>query len=119
MGLASYLLRGVTGASAQHVALYASIANDMEREQDDWIAALRADGVKAAHPDDGWVNRKDNFVQFVYPQFNDGAKAGDLVALGCPQWTSKHPQHRVVRLVEFHRNTFGAGSWKFEPANVS
>lgn len=117
MGLASDLMRGVSG-QARFVALYADIATSMERDQEAWIAALRAAGVMAAHPDDGWVNRKDNRVQFVYPQFNDGAKAGDLVALGWPQWSSAKPQHRIVRLVEFHRGTFGAGAWKFEPASA-
>lgn len=117
MGLAAELMRGVSG-QAGFVALYARICDDMERDQAAWIAALRAAGVKAAHPDDGWVNRKDNYVQFVYPQFNDGAKAGDLVALGWPQWHSEKPRHRIVRLVEFHRSVFGSGSWKFEPANL-
>lgn len=116
MGLASDLTRGISG-HGDGVMLYVSIAVSMEREQDEWIAALRSVGVKAAHPDDGWVNRKDNLVQFVYPQFNDDAKAGDLVALGWPRWGSKKPQHRIVRLVEFHQGSF-SGSWKFEPANV-
>ena len=115
MRLAKELMRGVSG-QAGFVALYANICTDMERDQEAWIAALRAAGVKAAHPDDGWVNRKDNYVQFVYPQFNDGAKAGDLVALGWPQWHSA--KHRIVRLVEFRRSVFGSGSWKFEPANA-
>ncbi len=112
----SDLMRGVSG-QAGFVALFANICNDMERDKEAWIASLRAAGVKAAHPDDGWVNRKDNYVQFVYPQFNDGAKAGDLVALGRPQWESAKPQHRIVRLVEFHSRIFGVGSWKFEPAS--
>lgn len=96
------------------VALFADIATRHEQEQAEWVAALRAAGIKAAHPDDGWVNRRDHFVQFVYPQFNDGAKAGDLVALGWPRWGSEKVRHRIVRLVEFHPATFGNGSWKFE-----
>jgi hypothetical protein len=62
MGLASDLMRGVSG-QAGFVELYANICTDMERDQEAWVAALRAAGVKAAHPDDGWVNRKDNYVQ--------------------------------------------------------
>jgi hypothetical protein len=49
--------------------------------------------VKASHPDDGWVDRKGrrntfgyvpeaDSVQFAYPQFNDGVKVGDKIALG-------------------------------------
>jgi hypothetical protein len=117
MGLAQDLMRGVFG-QPEAVAMFANIAGEMERDQALWIAALRAAGVKAAHPDDGWVNRRDNFVQFVYPQFNDGAQAGDLVALGWPQWGRANSQHRVVRLVKFHRGRFCDGSWEFEPANV-
>lgn len=114
MGLANDLMRGVSG---QHkfVAMFGSIAATMEQQQDEWIASLRAAGVKAAHPDDGWVNRKDNYVQFAYPQFNDGVKAGDLIALGWPRWGDKKPKHRIVRLVEFRPARFGDGSWKFEP----
>ena len=117
MGLAADLMRGVSG-QAEVVSVIARISYEMERDQDVWIAALRADGVKAAHPDDGWVDRKSNTLQLVNPQFNDGAKAGDLVALGWPQWMRANPQHRIVRLVESRRNIFGDVSWKFEPANT-
>jgi hypothetical protein len=109
MGLEQDLMSGVSGAPGA-VAMYASIAASMEREQGAWIADLRAAGVKAAHPDDGWVNRKCNTVRFVYPQFNDGAKAGDLVALGWPAWLGK-TQHRIVRLIG--RDAFSC--WRFEP----
>jgi hypothetical protein len=49
-----------------------------------WIEALRKRGIKAAHPDDGWVDRENNEVQLVYPQFNDGVEIGDTIALGWP-----------------------------------
>ena len=57
-----------------------------------WIAELRAFGVKAARPEDGWVDRKNNMVCMLYCDFNDGAGVGDLVALG------DHKQHRIVRI---------------------
>jgi hypothetical protein len=116
VGLADTLMSGVSG-SAEGVAMFSSIATSMEREQDAWIASLRAAGVKAAHPDDGWVDRTHNTVQFVYPQFNDGAKAGDLVALGWPRWGSEKPCHRIVRLIELERGAFSS-SWRFEPASL-
>lgn len=47
---------------------------------------LRRAGIKAAHPDDGWVDRKKNTIHFAYPQFNDGAGIGDKIALG---WSDK------------------------------
>lgn len=113
MGLKNELMRGVSG-QAKFVSMYAGIADNMEREQDAWIAGLRSIGVKASHPDDGWVDRKNNSMQFVYPQFNDGAKVGDLVALGSPQWSSANPQHRIVRLISFRRSVFGFETWDFE-----
>ena len=80
--------------------MIAKVAQEMETEEEQWIAALRAQGVKAAHPDDGWVNRKENFVCFCYPQFNDGPKVGDLIALGWPGGPPKYKrnQWRLVRV---------------------
>lgn len=108
------LMRGVSG---QHeaVATFATIACDMERDQSAWIAALRAAGVKAAHPDDGWVDRECNTVFFCYPQFDDGVAVGDLIALGWPQWGSKKPQHRIVRVIGKTVGPFQQ-RWAFEPA---
>ena len=57
-----------------------------------WIAALVAGGVKAARPEDGWVDRKNNMVCMLYCDFDDGAGVGDLVALG------DHKQYRIVRI---------------------
>jgi len=78
-------------AFARRAAEYAS----GERQ---WVAALRAAGVKAAHPDDGWVDREHSEVQFVYPQFNDGVTEGDVIALG---W---HDGHRLVRITQVRRS---------------
>ncbi|WP_206687265.1 hypothetical protein, partial [Streptococcus pseudopneumoniae] len=47
-----------------------------------WVADLRAAGYKAAHPNDGWVNRGSMELFLSYPQFNDGAGIGDFVMLG-------------------------------------
>lgn len=99
--------------------LYAAIRDNMLRDREAWISALRAAGVKAAHPGDGWVNRKDNEVQFVFPHFNDGATVGDLVALGWPQGGDSKPRHRIVRLVGVRLTRFGELVWKFTPEEVS
>lgn len=71
----------------------ASALKGHEAEQK-WIAALRLMGVKLAHPDDGWVDRRHNEISPCYPQFNDGPQVGDLIALG--QWH----QHRLVRVIK-------------------
>jgi len=60
-----------------------------------WIADLRAAGVKAAHPDDGWVDRAASTVHLAYPQFGGNLAVGDLLALGQP-WSAT----RIVRVVE-------------------
>lgn len=100
-------MRGVRGQPGA-VAVYRQVCEDMEREQEQWITELRAAGVIAAHPDDGWVDRQANNVQFVYPQFNDGAKVGDLIAQGQPS------QHRIVRIVGADTARFGGPRWRFE-----
>lgn len=38
--------------------LWADICIEGERKEKEWIAALRQTGVKAAHPNDGWVDRE-------------------------------------------------------------
>ena len=55
MGLAQDLMRGVRGQPGA-MAMMRDIATTIEQQQAEWIAALRAAGVKAAHPDDGWVS---------------------------------------------------------------
>lgn len=60
--------------------------------QREWIAGLVARGVKAARPEDGWVDRKRGMVCMLYCDFDDGAGVGDLVALG------DHEQYRIVRI---------------------
>lgn len=101
---------------ADIVSLCRGIENNMQAEQQAWVEMLRACGVKAAHPDDGWVNRVDNILQPCYPQFDDGVEVGDTIALGWPQWGDKTPRHRLVRVVEITRGRlFGTLLWKFEP----
>lgn len=111
MGLANELLGCFIGTPD---ALATSVALDMQRKQESWIAELRAAGVKASHPDDAWVDRRDNSIEFGYAQFNDGAKEGDLVALGWPAWSSTKSQHRIVRLIEQKSDAFGGVRWQFE-----
>lgn len=90
---------GTVQGDADFVGLWIGIGNQMREEQDRWIAGLRTMGVKAAHPDDGWVDRKKadrhDFVQFVYPQFDDGVSQGDLIALG---WPGQFRVRKVIRI---------------------
>lgn len=77
-------MRNAVSGKASGVALWLSICNEAEQKEKSWIEDLRARGFKAAHPNDGWVDRENNTLHFAYPQFNDGAGVGDLVMLGWP-----------------------------------
>jgi hypothetical protein len=74
-------------------------------EEDRWVADLRAGGVKAAHPDDGWVDRKRDRVHLCYPQFDDGVEIGDTIALGSPGGVT-----RLVHVVAVEPNPFAVGA---------
>lgn len=97
---------------ADIVATFADVYRQMREDDRAWIARLRAEGYKAAHPNDGWVDRKKNIITFCYPHYNDGAKAGDLVMLGwsCERW------NRPVRLLGPATGLAGGnwGRWFFE-----
>lgn len=83
-------------------------------EQRQWVADQRALGCKAAHPDDGWVDREANTVGLCYPQFNDGLGVGDVLALG---WAGCDV--RYVRITGRVPNRLAIlpseGRWTFEP----
>ena len=84
----------------------------MQKEQREnerkWVRHLRRVGVKAAHPDDGWVDREANTVTFSCPQFNDNPHVGDLIALGRPEdW-------RLVRVTKVRDGIVGMRYYTFE-----
>jgi len=97
----------VSSSGPEFVKTWAQVCLDHKRAERAWIAKLRSQGVKAAHPGDGWVDRVSNTMQFVYPQFNDNAGAGDVVALGWPD------RYRLVTLTQFRRGSFGGAYWLF------
>ena len=104
----------VVSGHAEHVARAVAIDRDMVQQEREWIADLRARGVKAAHPDDGWVDRDRNRLHLAYPQFNDSLLVGDLLALGWP-WS----ETRIVRVTATSDNPFavdhvGPWYWHFE-----
>jgi len=74
------------------------IAEERGIDKQLWIKNLRELGIKAAHPDDGWVDREENSVYFAYPYFNDKPKKGDLIVLGWPD-----NKNRIVRVIESKR----------------
>jgi hypothetical protein len=95
------------------LASFVRASQEYDEKEDEWVKTLRLSGVKAAHPDDGWVNRTKNCFQFSYPQFNDGVSVGDLVALG------HHDAYCIVRVIEVEKSKFSLtdcdmSEYKFE-----
>lgn len=67
---------------AGFVSLFKKVEADHNRRTELWIGHLVDYGVKAAHPDDGWVDRENNEVSFAYPYFNLRPSVGDTIVLG-------------------------------------
>ena len=91
-------MKHLVSGDPEFVARWHKICDEYEVEEKQWISQLRKQGFKAAHPNDGWVDRKNNKLHLAYPQFNDGAKVGDKVMLGWP--TDKPEKLRPVRLTK-------------------
>ena len=83
----------ISGPAAIVASAAAAEQDDIRRTQQ-WFETLTAAGVRAAHPDDGWVDRHANTVTLAYPQFDYGVHVGDLMALGWPE------RHRIVRVID-------------------
>lgn len=76
-----------------HVASYNQICKDYESEKQRWITDLKEQGFKAAHPNDGWVDRETLKVEFSYPHFDNSPQVGDKIMLG---WHSEKNNRAVV-----------------------
>jgi hypothetical protein len=76
--------KNCTGRTKQLQKESDAIVDGMERDENSWIANLRKEGFKAAHPNDGWINRVDKNFILCYPQFDDGVTLGSMVMLGWP-----------------------------------
>lgn len=83
------------GGDPKYVAQWHQVCAQGEEAKRQWVTELRAQGFKAAHPNDGHVDRERFTLVLQYPQFNDGAGPGDLVMLGSPSGDC-----RPVRLIE-------------------
>ena len=101
----------------EFMQVFAKVGAEMERRNLAWIEKLREAGFKAAHPNDGLVDRKHDQMTLSYPHFNDGAGVGDLVMLGC---ADRPETMRPVRLTGIRESVFFPSLvyWTFEPADV-
>jgi hypothetical protein len=85
-----------SAAGDEFMSVFARVCEEHRQRKTEWIEQLRADGVKAARPDDGWVDREADIVTGpdCYPDFNDGVEVGDLIALGDPK------KYRLCRITD-------------------
>lgn len=58
-----------------------------------WVEYLKSFDIKAAHADDGWVDREKNKIVFSYPDFILPIEVGDHIAIGTPE------KWRIVRVI--------------------
>lgn len=82
---------------------YENILSNNKQLLNKRILYLRSIGVKALHPDDGWVDRKNNIVQLTYPRFRERyISVGDKIALG--QDTGRYRIVRVTAIADWYCN---------------
>lgn len=75
----------VCSGDAEFVSAFAAISRASYARRDEWVQQLRQEGVRAIHPDDGWVDRKQNSVHFCYPRLLLlPIQPGDIIVLGSP-----------------------------------
>jgi hypothetical protein len=96
---------------SQLIADHFASIDRMEAKENEWIKALQAQGIKAAHPDDGWVNRAENYITLCYPSFDDGLEVGSKLVLG----SSLRDKYRVVEITRADHIWVGLTHWYFKP----
>lgn len=80
---------------------FANVVSEDKRKTREWIDCLRSKGIRAAHPDDGWVNRDTNEVILTYPYFGKILEIGDSIALG------DYREYRIVHVTNIREGYVG------------
>lgn len=88
--------------SASFYQTFADVITEDKRQTREWVEDLRQRGVRAAHPDDGWVNRDTNEVIMTYPYFCGNLKVNDIIVLG------DYREYRVVRIIAIREAYIGS-----------
>lgn len=91
--------------------LWETICLEHQATHDKWVALMRNKGVVVAHPDDGWVDREKNTVEFMCPHFGEkNVRVGALVAIGNDR------KWRLVTITQKITGMLGGLKWEFTPA---
>lgn len=95
-------MNGLTISSSSHEfnRLVLDARRTYNSAQNEWVHMLRSKGIRAAHPDDGWVDRKENSIMFAYPEFDDVVWVGSHMALG------DHRSYRIVVVTRLEQPRF-------------
>ena len=100
LGLFNLAHNNITGSPDE---AWNRICREGQVTEDSWVDDLISRGVKASHPDDGWVARHNDppYVQFAYPQFKSNELSiGDLIALGRPDG------YKICRVIKIENPKF-------------
>lgn len=103
----------ITGRTPALTASAHRIVDNMQSEEEQWVAGLRKRGFKAAHPNDGWVDRVNKELNLCYPQFDDGVEPGSMVMLGWPR-DEKTKDNVPVIITEVKKHMLGDDTYKYE-----
>ena len=87
-------------SAQEFMNLFHQAGRDIEEKTRELISELREKGVKALHPNDGWIDRENKIAQFCYPRFNDGVNIGDKIALG------DYRSHTIVEVYDIVETNF-------------
>ena len=82
-------------AATSFCKTFADVVVEDKHKTREWVDMLRKKDVKAAHPDDGWVDRNINEFHLQYPYFGRNRKiyVNDIIALG------DYREYRLVRIL--------------------
>lgn len=89
------------------VDIMKNIYAESAKKKEVWISKLKAENIRASHPDDGWHDREKKSFILCYPDFFEGINVGDKVALG------DYDEYKTLEVKEIIKSGFGQISYKY------
>ena len=104
--------KSLTTYDGKFVQSWIDICEEWKQEEERWVSKLKEEWFKASHPNDWWVNRKENYVILQYPQFDDGVEVGNLIMLW---WAHDKPsKNRPVKVTSIKYGSMGLEYFYFD-----